>query len=164
LGKAAGPVTAERLSRYLAEELVYGPYRVCSLEAVQSDTFVGINRDTQAEIAQTLPHVGWRVSAVTPDGRRIVGQSVVFEGCDPEDPRGAALLVTDERSGEILRWEPLGQREDASGNSYPAWVLFINRKRGDELFSYSGCTECGAQTNVYYDVTRRRIYTEYNGH
>lgn len=164
LGRAAGPVTVESLSAYLEEELIYGPYRVCALEAVQADTFVGIDRPTQEEINATLPHVAWRANGTTPDGRRVLGQSVVFEGCDAEDPRGAALLVTDAASGEILRWEPLGPRMVA-GRSVPSWVLFINPKDGDhDLFSYSYCTECGDRTYVYYDVTRRRIYTEHNGH
>lgn len=164
LGRAAGQVTVERLSAHLEEELIYGPYRVCSLEAVQADTFVGIDRTTQEEINATLPHVAWRATGVTSDGRRVLGQSVVFEGCDAEDPRGAALLVTDAASGEILRWEPLGPRV-VGGREAPTWVLFMSPKEGDhELFSYSHCTECGARTYVYYDVTRRRIYTEYNGH
>jgi hypothetical protein len=164
LGRAAGPVTAERLSEYLERELIYGPYRVCSLEAIQTDTFVGIDRATQTEINATLPHVAWRATGVTPDGRRVLGQSVVFEGCDDGDPRGAALLVTDAGSGEILRWEPFGERTVGSA-SVPTWVMFISPKEGDhDLFSFSGCTECGERTYVYYDVTRRRIYTEYNGH
>lgn len=164
LGRAAGPATAERLSVYLEETMIYSPYRVCALEAVQADTYVGIDRATQAEIDATRPLVASRVSGVTPDGRRVIGQSVVFEGCDAEEPRGAALLVTDEATGEILRWEPLGDRILEGGRTAPAWVLFLYPKEGDELFSYSGCTECGNRTNVYYDVTRRRIYTEHNGH
>jgi hypothetical protein len=164
LGRAAGPVTVERLSAYLEEELIYGPYRVCALEAVQADTFVGIDRPTQEEINATLPHVAWRAAGVTPDGRRVLGQSVLFEGCDDGDPRGAALLVSDAASGEILRWEPFGERT-VGGASVPTWVMFISAKEGDhDLFSYSGCTECGDRTHVYYDVTRRRIYTEHNGH
>ncbi len=164
LGRAAGPVTAERLSAYLQEELIYGPYRVCALEAVQADTYVGIDRATQQEINATLPHVAWRAAGTTPDGRRVLAQSVLFEGCDADDPRGAALLVTDAASGEILRWEPLGGRIVA-GRSVPSWVLFVTPKEGEhDLFSYSYCTECGDRTYVYYDVTRRRIYTEHNGH
>lgn len=164
LGRAAGPVTVERLTAYLEEELIYAPYRVCALEAVQANTFVGIDRPTQEEINATLPHVAWRATGVTPDGRRVLAQSVLFEGCDAENPRGAALLVTDAASGEILRWEPFGERT-ISGRSVPTWVMFISPKEGDhDLFSYSGCTECGARTHVFYDVTRRRIYTQYNGH
>lgn len=144
--------------------MIYGVYRVCSLEAVQPDTYVGIDRATQAEIDETQPQAAWRATGVTPDGRRVVGQSVLFEGCDPEDPRGAALLVTDAATGEVLHWEPLGERIVRSV-SVPSWVLFLHSKEGDhDLFSYSGCLECGDRTHVYYDVTRRRIYTEYNGH
>jgi hypothetical protein len=164
LGRAAGPVTTERLSTSIERELVYGSYRVCSLEAVQADTYVGIDRATQAEVNATRPHVIWRINGVTPNGRRVVGQSVVFEGCGAEDPRGAALLVTDATSGEILRWEPIGPTTVA-GRSVPSWVIFLNPKQGDhDLFSYSYCTECGDRTYVYYDVTRRRVYTEHNGH
>ena len=164
LGQSAGSVTAERLSAYIGGTMIFSPYRVCALEAVQPDTFVGLDRATQEEIEATRPYVAWRIQGVTPDGRRVVGQSVVFEGCHPDDPRGAALLVTDEASGEILRWEPLGEHIGEDGRRYRAWVLFLEPKDGDELFGYSECTECGNRTNVYYDVTRRRIYTEYNGH
>lgn len=164
LGKAAGRTSTEQLSKYLQDTMLYSPYAVCALEAVQSDTYVGLDRAVQADIDATKPNVSFRIEAVTPNGRKILGQSVVFEGCDPEDPRGAALLVTDSVTGEILRWDPLGNRTTSAGRSYPAWVMFLSPREGDELFSFSGCTECGAQTNVYYDVTRQRIYTEYNGH
>lgn len=164
LGQAAGSVTAEQLSSYLEETMIYSPYRVCFLEAVQADTFVGIDRATQAEIGATLPHMAWQLEGVTPDGRKVLAQSVVFEGCYSDDPRGGALLVTDQATGEILRWEPLGDRTGEDGERYPAWASFLFPSESDELFSYSSCTECGARTNVYYDVTRRKIYTEYNGH
>lgn len=163
LGKSAGPVSAEDLSTYLEETMLYSPYRVCSLEPIQEDTFVGIDREAQSEIDATQADVSWQMEAATPDSRRVLGQSVVFEGCDQEDPRGAALLVTDNATGEILRWQPLGQVSDGT-RSYPVWVLFLYPRNDDELFSYSGCTECGDRTNVYYDVTRKRIYTEHNGH
>lgn len=163
LGKAVGPVTTEKLSAYLADTMIYSPYRVCALEAAGSDTFVGLDRPTQAEIESSRLHTSWRVTAVTPDERTVVGQSVVFEGCDAEDPRGAALMVTDAVSGEILRWQILGDRYDEE-KSFPAWALFLYPRENDELFSYAGCMECGDRTLVYYDVTRKRIYTEHNGH
>lgn len=160
LGTAAGPVTVKRLSDYLAETLIYYPYEVCTLEPVQIDTYVGIDRVTQSEIDAYRGQVRWRIDAVTPDGRKLLAQSVVFEGCASDDPRGAALLVTDAASGAILRWQPLGDR----GDGVSAWVLFLTPSEGDDLFSFSGCTECGDRTYVYYDVTRRHIYTEHNGH
>ena len=163
LGKAAGPVTAEKLSAYLAVTMIYSPYKVCSLEAAQLDSFVGIDRATQAEIQESGQHAVWRIEATTPDGRPVVGHSVIFEGCDEEDPRGAALLVTDKNSGEVRRWQVLGQNYNGE-KSYPAWVMFLHPKQGDELFSFSGCLECGDRTHVYYDVTRKSIYTEHNGH
>jgi hypothetical protein len=164
LGQSAGSVTTAELSAYIEETMPFSPYRVCFMEAVQADTFVGIDRATQAAIEATLPDVAWQVEGVTPDGRKVLGQSVIFEGCHPDEPRGAALLVTDPASGEILRWEPLGDRIREDGRSYPAWALFLSPSESDDLFSYSGCPECGARTSVYYDVTRRQIYTEYNGH
>lgn len=164
LGKSSGTVTADQLTAYLKETILYSPYEVCSLEAVQGDTFVGLDRATQNEIDETKPHVAWRIDATTPDGRRVVGQSVVFEACAENDPRGAAILVTDAETREILRWAPIGDQVGLNGKSYPAWALFLSAKESDELFSYSGCTECGARTYVYYDVSRKQIYTEYNGH
>ena len=165
LGTSAGPVTAETLSAHIEETQIFYSYRVCALEAVQADTYVGVDRETQAEIDASRPHVAWRAEAIAPGGRKILGQSVVFEGCD-DGPKGAALLVTDAVTGEILLWLPLGTYTDDAGREQPMWVLFMTpREEGDDaLFSFSGCTECGARTYVYYDVTRRHIYTEYNGH
>ncbi|MFZ5727207.1 MAG: hypothetical protein ACOY4C_12405 [Pseudomonadota bacterium] len=166
LGQSAGPVTAEKLSTYLAETMVYHSYRVCSLEAVQDDTFVGINRGTQIQIDEYRPRVSWQAESVAPGGRRIIGQSVVFEGCDEEDPRGAALLVTDVATGEILRWLPMGSYTDRHGRQVPIWVMFLDPREadGEELFSTSLCRECGDRTYIYYDITRRRVYAEHNGH
>ena len=81
-----------------------------------------------------------------------------------DDKYRPVRTVSDSTTNEILRWEPLGEQVGLNGKSYTAWVVFLSPKKSDELFSYSGCTECGAKTNVYYDVTRKRIYTEYNGH
>lgn len=166
LGQAAGPVTAEKLSAYLAETMIYYSYKVCSLEAVQSDTFVGIDRATQKEIDEYRPHASWRAETVAPGGRRILGQSVVFEGCGAEDPRGAALLVTDVATGEILRWLPMGSYTDRNGRQAPIWVMFLDPRdeNGEEVFSTSLCRDCGDRTFVYYDVTRRHVYVEHNGH
>jgi len=162
-GKNAGPVSTEAVNAFLSETMIYGLYEVCSLEAVGSDTFVGIDRETQRQIEEYRGSVTWRAEAIAPGGRRLLGQSVVFESCGGE-LRGAALLVTDVATDEVLRWEPLGNGFDAAGGEIPSWVMFINASGGDELFSFSGCTECGARTNVYYDITRKKIYTEYNGH
>lgn len=163
LGKNAGRVTADVLSKYLADTMLYGTYAVCALEAASADSFVGLDRESQAGIDAYRPHATWRAEATAPGGRRVIGQSVLFESCDGE-LKGAALLVSDAATAEILRWEPLGNGVDDRGHSVPSWVMFIKPAEGDELFGYSGCTECGARTNVYYDVTREKIYTEYNGH
>lgn len=163
LRTSAGTISAKQLSDYVAETILYSPYSVCALEAVTGDTYVGLDKATQDQLEQYRPMTTWRVEALTPDGRKVVGQSVLFESCDAE-VRGAALLITDAASNEILRWEIMGDRYDEQGNTHPAWALFLSLKEGDELFSYSGCLECGARTDVYYDVTRKRIYTEYNGH
>jgi hypothetical protein len=164
IGQQAGNVTTKKLSDYLEKEMVFSPYAICSLKSVDSTTFVGLDKETQEEIAATLPHVSWRQLGKTPDGQDIAGQVVLFEGCDKEDPRGAALLVTDIQSSEILKWLPIGNTTGEKGGSEPTWVMFMEAGQDGELFAYSGCTECGARTSVYYDVTRKRVYTEYNGH
>jgi hypothetical protein len=163
LGKNAGSTTAEQLSKYIKETREYYSYDVCSLEAVHPDTYVGIDKAAQLEIDSSQKHAVWRINSATPDGRRISAQSILFEGCETDDPRGAALLVNDSVTGEILAFQPLGSYGEGD-TSYPAWVLFLWSKEGDEIFSYSGCMECGSRTRVYYDVTRKKIYTEYNGH
>lgn len=163
LGKAAGPVTTQRLSEYINETMIYNSYKVCSLEPATSDSFVGIDRATQAEIDAYKAFSSWRAEGVAPGGRRILGQSVLFEACD-EGPSGAALLVSDAATGEILRWQPMGSYTDQSGHEVPIWVMFLDARTGDELFSISLCRECGDRTHVYYDENRRRVYSEHNGH
>lgn len=164
LGQSAGTVTAKQLSSYIEETFAFYPYEICSIEAVTGDSYVGLDREAQSDIAATLKDVKWHIDSKTPDGRDVMARVVLFEGCIPEEPRGAALLVTDSTTNEILRWETAGDRSDDNGNSYPNWTLFLSPSEGDELFSYARCTECGDQTNVYYDVTRQKIYTEHNGH
>lgn len=163
LGEAAGPVTAKKLSDYIGETMIYHSYRVCALEPVAPDSFVGVDRATQTEIDSYKALSSWRAESVAPGGRRILGQSVLFEACD-DGPRGAALLVSDAATGEILRWQPMGNYTDRSGREVPIWVMFLDSKDGDELFSFSLCRECGDRTHVYYDVTRRHVYAEHNGH
>ena len=163
LGQAAGPVTVKKLSDFIGETMTYYSYSVCSLEPVGPDTFVGIDRATQTEIDSYRMQSSWRAESVAPGGRRILGQSVVFEARD-DGPKGAALLVTDAATGEILRWQPMGNYTDSSGRDVPIWVMFLDAKEGDELFSTSLCRECGDRTHIYYDVTRRHVYAEHNGH
>ena len=164
IGKKTEGVTAKQLSDFLAETMIYSPYEICSLEPVDASTFVGIDKPTQEDINSTLPHVSWHQLGKAPDGREILGQIVVFEGCGSEEPRGAALLATDKVTSEILRWEPIGDTIGEKGLRQPTWVMFLDSGQDGELFAYSGCTECGARTSVYYDVTRKKIYSEYNGH
>ncbi|WP_132469813.1 hypothetical protein [Novosphingobium sp. ST904] len=163
LGQAAGPVTVKKLSDFIGETMIYYSYTVCSLEPVGPDTFGGIDRDTQTEIDGYKAQSSWRAESVAPGGRRILGQSVVFEGCD-DGPRGAALLVTDTMTGEILRWQPMGNYTDNAGREVPIWVMFLDPKQGEELFSTSLCRECGDRTHIYYDITRKHVYAEHNGH
>ena len=105
------------------------------------------------------------MEGVTPDGKRIVAQSVLFEECDDPDNRGAAVLVTNAQTSEVMMFERMGT---FSNNSNPIWTAFLLKPELDDpdpaLFSYSHCTECGATTSIYYDVTRKKLYTEYNGH
>src|SRR5690606_14072214 len=85
LGSAAGPVTAKTLSDYLAETMVYYSYEVCALAPVEADTYVGLDRTTQIEIDAYRGKLRARVDGVTPDGRKLVAQAVVFEGCASDD-------------------------------------------------------------------------------
>jgi hypothetical protein len=164
LQKAAGPITAEAVSAHILETTIYDVYTVCSLEAVGNDTFVGLDRQSQEEIDLTETAVRWRIDTVTAEGRAITAQSVIYEACDDDEKRGAALLVSDASTNKILRWIPIGPRYVGDDKIVPTWVLFLLPPEGDELFGYSGCSECGARTDVYYDGRRQHIYVEYNGH
>jgi len=163
LTKAVGAVTTEAVNRFIEETQIYSPYKICALGQIEVDTFVGLDKATQSEIDASRPQMLGRIEIVSPDGRKLVGRGVVFEGCDSEGPKGAALLVTDAATNDILRWEPMDTRT-VEETEIPTWVLFLQVRSDDELFSYSTCLECGAQTAVYYDVTRKKVYTEYNGH
>ena len=165
LGKSAGSTTVEKLNEFIEETVIYYSYAVCSLESVSSDTFVGMDRNSQASIDAYKPYT-WQTHSSAPDGRRILGQIVVFEGCEQGDISGAALLVTDADTGQILRWQPVGYYDTDQDRYQPVWVLFLRPKDndGEELFSTSMCLECGDRTYLYYDVTRKHVYSEHNGH
>lgn len=164
LQKAAGPISAEAVTAHILETTIYDVYTVCSLEAVANDTFVGLDRQSQEEIDRTEREVRWRIDTVTAEGRAITAQSVIYEACDDDEKRGAALLVSDALTNKILRWIPIDTRYVSDDKIAPTWVLFLLPPEGDELFGYSGCSECGARTNAHYDGRREHIYVEYNGH
>jgi hypothetical protein len=165
LGSSAGSVTAEKLSSCIEATEIYDTYKVCSLASVAHDTFVGLGKKTQDEIGQTVRGIAWRLMAEAPGGRRFLAQSVLYEACNDAENRGGAVLVTDARTGEIMMFERMGI---FTTNSGPIWTAFLSLPAKEDtdppLFSYSHCTECGVETHIYYDVTRKKLYTEYNGH
>lgn len=165
IGKSSGSTTVEKLNAYIDETIAYYSYSVCSLDSVSSETFVGMDRQTQAEIDMYKPYT-WEVTSIAPDGRKIRGQIVVYEGCETADPRGAALLVTDADTGQILRWQTFGYYDSEKDAYQPIWVVFIKPREdsSDELFSTSICLECGDATYHYYDISRKHVYFEHNGH
>jgi len=154
-----------RLTKYIEATEIFDPYKVCALTPVVSDTYVGMDRKVQDDIARTMRTLEWRVDAVSPDDRRILAQSVLYEACDDRENRGAAVLVTDAQTSEILLFERIGV---FTSNRSPIWTAFLTRPEPGApdapLFTFSHCTECGAATAVYYDVTRKKLYTVYNGH
>lgn len=165
IGKSAGLVTAESLSKHIEATQLFDPYKVCALTAVVADTYVGMGKSVQDDITRTMSTLHLRVEGVTPDGRRFVAQSVLYEACNDPENRGAAVVVTDARTSEILLLERMGV---FTSNRSPIWTAFLQKPDAGvpdaPLFTYSHCTECGAATAVYYDVTRKKLYTEYNGH
>lgn len=162
LEKQAGPVTAKALSKYIEDERMFGPYEVCSLSPATRDAYVGVDKEAAAEL-QVYDSKNWtiyRTAATTPDGRQVIGQSVLFESCDG-GLKGAGVLAYDAKTGEVLMFQEITDSEK------PYWFAFLSPntdKADSRLFSYSSCQECGSSTAVYYDVTRKRIYIEYNGH
>lgn len=162
LEKQAGPVTAKALSAFLTEDRQFGSYDVCALSAATRESYVGVDKAAATEL-QTYDAKNWttyRTAATTPDGRQVIGQSVLFESCDGE-LKGAGVLTYDAKTGAVLMFQELTDSEK------PYWFAFLHPntdKRDSQLYSYSGCLECGSNTAVYYDVTRKRVYTEYNGH
>jgi len=162
LEQQAGPVTAKALSKFISDNRVYGEYAICALSAVAKDTYIGVDKEIALELKEFSDKglTIYRVSATTPDGRPVIGQSVLFESCEG-DLKGAGILTYDARTGEVLMFKELTDAER------PYWFAFLhpNTGRADSaLFSYSPCLECGESTAAYFDVTRKRVYTEYNGH
>jgi hypothetical protein len=167
IGTSAGIITTAKLSKFVEDTVIYDAYKVCALSPVSADTYVGVDKAMQDEINATTKLVTWRFNSRTPNGVPLLIQSVLFEPCDG-DVGGAAVLVTDAQSGEIMLWQPMGSFNTSSNVTKPVVTAFLKRpEAGDKdppLFSYSSCTECGESTAVYYDVTRRKLYTVYNGH
>lgn len=157
-----GPITAKALTKFIAEDRIYYPYEVCNLTGVSRETYVGVDKAAADALAQYDKQglTTYRVAAKTPDGRPVIGQAVLFESCDG-DLKGAGVVTYDARSNEILMFEEITSSER------PYWFVFLhpNADKSDSmLFSYASCLECGESTAVYFDVTRKRVYTEYNRH
>lgn len=162
IDKQAGAVTAKALTKYIADNRMYYPYEVCGLSAVTKDTHVGVDKAVAAEMDEYASKglTTYRISTTTPDGRPVVGQSVVFESCDGK-LKGAAVMTYDARTNEVLMFN------EVTNSEQPYWFAFLhpNSDKADSaLYSYSSCLECGDSTAVYFDVTRKRVYTEHNGH
>ena len=165
LGQTAGGVTTAQVNKFIEAHKEFNTYTVCSLEAVGADTFVGLDKVTQNEIDASLKGNLPAFDVTSPDGRKVMVRAVVFEACDGDETKGAAILITDPLSNAVLTWEPMGEWE-RNGESVPVWAVFLDNKPYDKdaSFSYSLCQECGAVTAVYYDVRRKKFYFEYNGH
>jgi hypothetical protein len=165
IGTTSGTVTGAKLGEFIEATEIYSPYKVCSLTPVANDTFVGLDKEKQDEINQTVRGMPWRLEGVAPGGRLFVAQSVLYEACDDTENRGGAVLVTDAQTGEIMMFQRMGV---FTSNRSPIWTAFLSSPSREDkdppLFSYSHCTECGAETHIYYDVSRKKLYTEYNGH
>lgn len=168
IGSSAGAVTTANLSKFIEATEIYGTYKICALSAVDAATYVGVDKAIQDEINLTLKTAQWRIETRTSNGIGVIAQSVLFEACDDIDNRGAAVLVTNAQTSQIMLFKPMGTFEPKPGMSKPIITAFLERPDArapdPALFSFSSCTECGASTAVYYDVTRRKLYTEYNGH
>jgi hypothetical protein len=81
LDKQAGPVTAKALSAFIAAERQFGSYDVCALSAATRDSYVGVDKQAANEL-QAYDAKGlttYRTTATTPDGRQVIGQTVLFE-------------------------------------------------------------------------------------
>ena len=163
LGKSVGRTSLEHINAFLKEHVIYDTYSVCAVEPVEADTYVGLDKTAEHELLDQQLDATWSLSLTTPDGRDVRVQSVLFEACDGDDRKGAAVLIVDQTTGAVLSWQPMGWWD--SENLRPIWAAFINPKPYDKdaLFSYSQCLECSSSTNVYYDVRRKRFYQEYDG-
>lgn len=168
IGTSAGGVTSAKLSKFIEDTEEFNTYKVCALSAVVSDTYVGVDKAIQDEINSTLKSVNWRIEARTPNGISVVVQSVLYEACDDTNNRGAAVLVINAQTSDIMMFQPMGSFEPTKGVYKPILTAFLIRTEqgavDPALFAFSSCTECGAATAVYYDVARRKLYTEYNNH
>jgi len=167
IGNRAGDVTAENLSKYIQDNQIYFSYEVCALAPVMSDTYVGVDKAAQDEIDKTRDALAPQIDVMTSDGTRLLVQSVLYEACDDPENRGAALLVTNRQTGDIVMWEPMGTYGTIEGASRPIITVFLSKSSSTDpdppLFSYSHCYECSPSTAVYYDERRKKLYKIPNG-
>lgn len=72
LEKRAGPVTTDSLSAFLEQEREFDQYKVCALSALTDDSYVGVDKESAADIAAYKAEAAptFAVRSRTPDGRR----------------------------------------------------------------------------------------------
>jgi hypothetical protein len=129
---------------------------LCYAEDVKRTTYVGLTRETQAEIDETLSSLKgdpFRQIVTTPDGRRYIARAAIGEECDTKTPVGM-VIIYDAQTRVITDLQTY--ENDPFNFLWPA--------DGPALLGLSGCFECGDSNSLYYDVTRRKFYWEYDGH
>lgn len=129
------------------------PDKICFADPLEVDSIVGLDRATQESIDRSIAaHKGnpFLRSSTTPDGKPFRVRAAVYQTC--EGALGGAVLVI----GENRKLEHATFRDDNV-------LTFLWPTDRPALVGASSCFECGDWSSLYYDVTRKRFYWEYEG-
>lgn len=124
------------------------PQRICYVEGLAAGNIIGLLRETQAEIDETMrEHPGAFRRMIVQGGKQFIVQTGVYEDC--EGGTSSFVIVTE--GGKLHSFLPQEARF--------AWLP----DRGKDVAGISSCFLCGDMTELHYDSRRDRFYTEYVG-
>ena len=152
MSKAVDGVSVASLNVYRSNHET-APDEICYVDALEKDSVLGLDRKTQQAIDESLgQHKGhpFHRSAVTADGKPFTVRVAVYESCS--GTVGGAILVI----GPDHKLEHAAFHDDDP-------LKFLWPAESPALVGASGCFECGDWSSLYYDVTRKRFYWEYEG-
>lgn len=152
MGKVVDGVSVAALNEYRSANETL-PDEICFAEALEKDSIVGLDRETQQAIDETLAsHKGnpFHRSSTTPDGKQFTVRAAVYQACGGA-VGGAILVIGADRKIKHATFHD----DDLLTFLWPA--------ESPALVGASGCFECGDWSSLYYDVTRKRFYWEYEG-
>lgn len=152
MGKQVDAVPLAAINSYLQQNAAAD--ELCFVEGLETAQIIGLHRQTQQHIDATFKREGtsvFRLTAAIPDGRTVVVRSGIYEECD--GTTGGLVLVYELGTSDIAL---ASVTEDQPFN-------FLFKADRPALAGSGSCFECGDWNSLYYDVTRKKFYWEYEG-